>query len=131
MIDPPKIVQTDAVQTACIHLTIPRAEIGNVMGPGIGEVMATLQAQGIAPAGPWLTHHLRFEPGTFDFEICVPVTRAVAPAGRVRPGSLPAGTVARTIYHGAYEGLAPPGRSWTPGSPRRGGSRARRSGRST
>jgi effector-binding domain-containing protein len=109
MIDPPKIVKTDAVQTACIHLTIPRAEIGNVMGPGIGEVMATLQAQGIAPAGPWLSHHLKFEPGTFDFEICVPVTRPVTPAGRVRPGSLPAATVARTVYHGGYEGL---GAAW-------------------
>jgi effector-binding domain-containing protein len=106
MIDPPKIVQTEVVQTACIHLTIPRAEIGSVMGPGIGEVLATLKAQGIAPAGPWLTHHLKMDPATFDFEICVPVARAVAPAGRVRPGVLLAATVARTVYHGGYEGLA-------------------------
>jgi effector-binding domain-containing protein len=109
MIDPPKIVQTEAVQTACLHLTVPRAEIGRVMGPGIGEVMGALQAQGIAPAGPWLTHHLKFDPGTFDFEICVPVTSAVAPTGRVRPGWLPAATAARTVYHGGYEGL---GAAW-------------------
>ena len=105
MIDPPKIVQTEAVATACIRLTIPRAEIQRVMGPGLGEVMATLAAQGIAPAGPWLTHHLKMDPATFDFEICVPVPRAVTPAGRVEPGLLPAATVARTVYHGPYEGL--------------------------
>jgi len=68
-------------------------------------VMATLKAQGIAPSGPWLTHHLKMDPATFDFEICVPVTRPVAAAGRVRPGRLPAATVVRTIYHGPYEGL--------------------------
>jgi effector-binding domain-containing protein len=75
------------------------------MGPGIGEVMAALAAQGIAPAGPWLTHHLRMDPATFDFEISVPVPRAVIPSGRVKPGLLPAATVARTVYHGPYEGL--------------------------
>jgi effector-binding domain-containing protein len=106
MLDPPKIVQTLAVPTACIHLTIPRAEIQRVMGPGIGEVMATLAAQGIAPAGPWLTHHLKMDPATFDFEISVPVPRAVIPSGRVKPGLLPAATVARTVYHGPYEGLS-------------------------
>jgi effector-binding domain-containing protein len=46
------------------------------------------------------------DPDTFDFEIGVPVTGPVSPAGRVKPGQLPATTVARTVYHGAYEGLA-------------------------
>jgi effector-binding domain-containing protein len=35
----------------------------------------------------------------------VPVTDPVAAAGRVTNGQLPAATVARTIYHGPYEGL--------------------------
>jgi effector-binding domain-containing protein len=109
MIDTPQIVQTSVVQTAVIHLTIPRREIQTVMGPGLGELMAALRAQGIAPAGPWLTHHLKMDPATFDFEICVPVARLVAPAGRVEPGQLPAATVARTVYHGPYEGL---GAAW-------------------
>ena len=109
MIDTPHIVQTSAVQTAVIHVTVPREEIRTVMGPGLGELMAALRAQGIAPAGPWLTHHLKMDPAAFDFEICVPVPRPVAPAGRVEPGQLPGATVARTVYHGAYEGL---GAAW-------------------
>ena len=52
---------------------IPRAEIQKVMGPGYREVMAAVAAQGIAPVGPWFTHHLRMDPDTFDFEIGVPV----------------------------------------------------------
>jgi effector-binding domain-containing protein len=79
------------------------------MGPGISEVMAAVAAQGIAPTGPWFTHHLRMDPAIFDFEICVPVSTPVAPVGRVKPGQLPAARVARTIYRGPYEGL---GAAW-------------------
>jgi uncharacterized protein YndB with AHSA1/START domain/effector-binding domain-containing protein len=105
-IDPPQIVETPAIPVAKIHLTIPRAEIRSVMGPGIAEVRAALAAQGIQAAGPWLTHHLRMTPGEFDFEICVPVSRTVTPVGRVTPGEIPAARVARTIYHGKYESLS-------------------------
>ena len=49
MIDPPTIVQTVAQKTAVIHLTIPRAEIRHVMGPGLKELMGALAA--LAGAG--------------------------------------------------------------------------------
>jgi effector-binding domain-containing protein len=109
MIDTPHITRTDEQTTAVIRFTIPRAEIQNVMGPGIGELMAVLAAQGVAPAGPLFSHHLRMDPEVFDFEIGVPVTAPVTPVGRVQPGQLPATTVARTVYHGGYEGL---GSAW-------------------
>jgi effector-binding domain-containing protein len=109
MLDTPEITQTAAQLTAIIHLTVPREEIRNVMGPGIGEVMAAVAAQAIAPTGPWFTHHLRMDADTFDFEISVPVTAPVAAVGRVKPGLLPAAKVARTVYHGDYEGL---GAAW-------------------
>jgi hypothetical protein len=59
MLDKPQIVQIDAQLTAIIRLTIPREEIRNVMGPGIAELMAALAAQGVAPAGPVFSHHLK------------------------------------------------------------------------
>ena len=52
MFDTPRVIQTAAQPTAVIHLTIPRDEIRNVMGPGIGELMAGIAAQGVALAGP-------------------------------------------------------------------------------
>jgi len=107
MLDKPIIVQTAAQPTAIIRLTIPREEIRDVMGPGHAELMAAVAAQRIAPAGPWFTHHLRMDPAIFDFEIGVPVSASIAAAGRVEAGQLPAATVARTVYHGDYEGLGP------------------------
>ena len=106
MIDPPQIIDTDGRTIAVIHLTVPRAEIRNVMGPGLRELTAAVAAQGVAQAGPWFTHHLRTDPEVFDFEIGVPVTGRVAAAGRVRPARRPALSVARTTYRGPYEGLA-------------------------
>lgn len=109
MIDRPQITETTAQLTAMIRLTIPRSEIQSVMGPGIGEVMAVVKAQGLGPVGPCFTHHLKMDPATYDFEICVPVTAPVTPAGRVKPGRVPAVKVARTVYHGDYAKL---GEAW-------------------
>lgn len=109
MIDTPQIVQTTARPTAVIHLTCPRAEIQRVMGPAIGEVMAAVAAAGVAPVGPLFSHHFRMTPDTFDFEVGVPLAAPIAPSGRVQPSQLPGATVARTTYHGGYEGL---GAAW-------------------
>jgi effector-binding domain-containing protein len=106
MLDTPQITQTSAQQTAIIRLTVPRTDIQKVMGPGIKELMATVAAQGVGPAGPWFTHHLRRPTDTFDLEISVPVTAPVTPAGRVTGGQWPAMKVARAVYRGPYEGLA-------------------------
>jgi effector-binding domain-containing protein len=105
MIDKPEITQTTAQPTAIIRFTIPRNEIQHVMGPGYQELMATVAAQGIAPTGPWFTHHLKMDPETFDFELGVPVATPISAVGRVTASQLPAATVARTVYHGDYEGL--------------------------
>jgi effector-binding domain-containing protein len=107
MIDEPKVVQTQEQKAAVIHITVGRDQIQEVMGPGHTELMSTLKAQGIAPAGPWFSHHFRMDPNVFDFEIGVPVTSEVEPSGRVKPGQLPATKVARTTYTGGYEGLGP------------------------
>lgn len=109
MLDKPQIAQSDAQQAAVIHITVPRSAIQSAMGPGFQELMATIAAQGVAPAGAWYTHHLRMDPETFDFELGVPITAPITAEGRVKAGELPAGMVARAVYHGPYEGL---GAAW-------------------
>src|SRR4029077_5111120 len=98
MLDQPWITETSVQLTAAIRLTIPREEIRNVMVPGIAGLMAAVAPQGIPPAGPVFSYHLRMDPHTFDFEIGVPVTTPVAAARRVRASQLPATKVARTVY---------------------------------
>lgn len=107
MLDVPQIVLAAAKTAAVIPFRIPRAEIQQVMGPGIQELLATVAAQGITPAGPVFSHHFRMDPEFFEFELGVPTSKPVKAHGRVKPGQLPAATVARTTYHGGYEGLGP------------------------
>ena len=58
MIDTPQITQSEAQQTAVIHLTIPREEIRNFMSPGIGELLSTVAAPCITTRGAWCSHNL-------------------------------------------------------------------------
>lgn len=109
MLDIPKFIETDERLTAVIHLSIPRAEISEVMGPAIAEIMSTLAAQGAALAGPCFSYHPKRPADIFDFEVGFPVNRPIAPAGRVKMSKLPAAKVVRTIYQGGYEGL---GAAW-------------------
>ena len=109
MTEEPRIVDVAAQPIAVIHIVVPTAEIRTVMGPGLAELQAAVAAQGIATNGPWFTHHRRRPSDVFDFEIGVPVAKPVAAAGRVQPSQWPAMTVARTVYHGDYEGL---GSAW-------------------
>jgi effector-binding domain-containing protein len=106
MLNHPEVIQTDERLTATIHLTIPRAEIGLVMGPAIAEVLAALAAQGIEPVGPCFSFHPQRPTEIFDFAVGFPVNAAIIPVGRVKPGKLPAVTTARMIYQGGYDGLA-------------------------
>jgi uncharacterized protein YndB with AHSA1/START domain/effector-binding domain-containing protein len=105
----PRIVQMVVRPIAVLRFTIPRREIQRVMGAGRRELMEALAAQGVAPAGPWFSHHLKMDPGIFDFEIGRPVAVPIAAAGRVLPAQWPAGIAAQALYHGAYEGL---GSAW-------------------
>lgn len=106
LIDVPSLTTTPAQLAAAIRVTIPRSQIQSVMGPGLGEIFGAVKAQGLCPAGPWFIHHLRMAPDVFDFEICIPVTSAVTPLGRVVPREIPALTVAYTVFHGGYERLS-------------------------
>jgi effector-binding domain-containing protein len=106
LIDTPQIVQADAQLTAVIRFTIPRDEMKTVIAPAITEVMEAVAAQKVGPAGPVFVHHFQMAPDRFDFEVGVPVSAPFAPVGRVTPSHLPAATVARTIYYGAYDGLS-------------------------
>jgi effector-binding domain-containing protein len=105
MIDQPRIVETNAQIAAVIHLAIPRDQMQKEMGPAIREVIAAISKQGLSPQGPLFAHHLKLSSKYFDFEVGFPVGAPIAQTGRVRAGALPAARVARTIYHGGYEGL--------------------------
>jgi len=109
VIETPQLVDAPMQLVAIVHIETPRTKMQQVMGPGIGEVMSAVKAQGIGPSGPWFAHHLKMTPDAFDFDICVPVSSPVSAVGRVKSWQRPALKVVRTLFHGPYEGL---GAAW-------------------
>lgn len=109
MIDAPQITESHEQLAAVIHLQIARDDIQDAMAHAMRELISTIAAQGIAMAGPVFSHHFQILPTGWDLEVGVPVKTPVAAIGRVRPGKLPATRIARTNYHGPYEGL---GAAW-------------------
>ncbi len=105
MIESPEIIRIKSKLTAVIPIKVPREEMQHVFRKGVDELMAELARQGIAPTGALFAHHFSITPEAFDFEIGVPVDEPVVATGRVRAGAWPAMQVARTVYHGPYEGL--------------------------
>jgi effector-binding domain-containing protein len=107
VIDTPHIVTTTALNTAKIYAKIPTSTIQQEMGKLVQELLQSVKAQEVEITGPWFTHHFQRPEEFFDFEVCVPVASEVKASGRMEPGVWPAMKVARTIYHGAYQGLPP------------------------
>ena len=110
MLSSPQILDVPPQPAAVIRLTIPCNEMMTAFGPAVGELMSVLAAQGVEPVGAVFAHHFRMPTDSFDFELGVKVTAPVAPAGRVKPGELPAAKIVRTLYTGPYEGL---GDAWS------------------
>ncbi|MGZ3305178.1 MAG: SRPBCC domain-containing protein [Asticcacaulis sp.] len=109
LIEAPEIVDAAALKVAKIHIVTPVSQIREVMGAGLSELRAVLTEQGITPAGPWLSHHLKAPGAIFDYEICIPVDVEVAPKGRVTAGEIPAARTARSVYRGNFDRL---GQGW-------------------
>lgn len=106
MLETPELIDVPQQHTAVIRLHIPFDECQEHFGPAVGELFAELEQQGIAPAGPLFDHHFSAPDTHFDFEIGVPVSKPVAPNGRVIPSERPAFRAVKAVLVGGYENLS-------------------------
>ena len=91
---------------ALVRAHISLAEIPEFLGAAFTEVPAVAARQGLHLTGAPFGRY-RFAPdGTVNVEAGFPVSGVVESAGRVEPGVLPGGTVARTLHVGSYDTVA-------------------------
>ena len=100
-----ELVDLRPQQVAVVHGHVTVAEIPGFLGAAFGEVIQTLSAQGLAPAGPPFGRFVPVGDG-FDVEAGFPATGAVMSAGRVTPAELPGGPTARVMHKGGYGEVA-------------------------
>jgi effector-binding domain-containing protein len=104
-----EVVEVVEVTTAVIHGVIGADEIAAFFDRSFPAVAEAIGAQDAGIAGAAFARFHRPPGDTFDLEVGFPTLRPVEARGDVRPGTLPAGRVARLVHRGSYDEL--PG-SW-------------------
>jgi effector-binding domain-containing protein len=90
---------------AVVEASVAHDGIAQFIGGAFQEVATVVAQQGLQFAGPPFARY-RMDEGDWEVEAGFPVSAPVRPEGRVRPGTLPGGSVARVVYRGPYQGLA-------------------------
>lgn len=100
-----ELVTIEPQQAAVIRAEVPMAELTSVFDRGFHEVMAAVEAQGIAVAGPPFGFYPRMPGETVEVLVGFPVGAPVEPSGDVSAFELPGGRVVRGMHVGPYDAL--------------------------
>lgn len=99
MIGEPELVDRSEQPYVAIRTQVRMQELGTVIPRLVGEVLAWLAQQNVAPAGaPFIRYLVIDMDGLLDVEIAAPVASPLAGDGRVCAGVLPAGRYASLVY---------------------------------
>jgi effector-binding domain-containing protein len=98
-------MELEPQQVAVVRGEVPHDGVAGFLGGAFGEVMGTIGAQGVSPAGPPLARYELHEAG-FRIEAGFPVDAEVRPMGRVELDQLPGGTTLTVLHKGAYDQVA-------------------------
>lgn len=93
--------------TACLREVVPMNAMPQFFERTFHAVMAALQQQGVAPAGPPYAIYYRMPTDTVDVAAGFPVTRPIEPDGEVQPGTLPGGRTYQAVHVGPYDTMEP------------------------
>jgi effector-binding domain-containing protein len=105
----PELADLNETATGVIRGVVPMAEMPGFFDRSFAELALVLDRQGIAPTGPAFARYAGPPGETAHLEVGFPVQDSVVPEGRVHPGLLPAGPVARLVHVGGYDHL---GEGW-------------------
>ncbi|TXN31898.1 GyrI-like domain-containing protein [Lacisediminihabitans profunda] len=89
-----------------VHEVIPMSELTDFFGRALAEAAAEMGKQGAFPGGPPVALYHGMPTDTIDVTAGFPVSRAVAPAGRVVVATLPGGSAVEATHAGPYDTLA-------------------------
>jgi effector-binding domain-containing protein len=101
-----EVREVDGRHAASIRVEVAEADISKTLAVLLPEVMQYLGSIGEVPAGPPFTRYHAFAGEKVDLEAGIPVRKAVAGEGRVRPAELPGGRAAVVWHIGDYRDLA-------------------------
>ncbi len=97
-----EIRKQPAQPTMSIRTRTPVGGLPQVLGKAFGDVAMAVGEQGEQPLGPPFVAYYNMDMQDLDIEIGFPVAKRLHAKGDVKPGEIPAGNVATTVYTGPY-----------------------------
>ena len=102
----PQLQERPAQHYAGIPMTVTMDSISPAVDSAFPELFGWLASHDIAMSGPPFIRYLVIDmAGELQIELAAPVGAPLTGAGRVRPGTLPAGRYAVLRHTGPYHGL--------------------------
>ena len=89
------------------HVLVEEVDLGSTIGSTFGDAYGFLQRHGMEPAGaPFVIYHRQPDGGSWEADICAPVSRTAtdAPPGFIFQ-TIAGGLVATTLHRGPYSTL--------------------------
>jgi len=100
-----RVVELAEQRTAALREQVPMDALPEFFDRAFGAVMAVMQAQQMAPAGPPFALYRGLPAELVDVEAGFPVHGVIDPAESVGPGTLPACRAVEAMHVGPYEAL--------------------------
>jgi effector-binding domain-containing protein len=95
----------EAQPVLSVRATIRIDEIAQKHGESLRELWSSMQARGVAAAGPPFVRYHTFGKTETDVEVGIPVADPTAGEGRIAAGELPGGAAISTWHFGAHDRL--------------------------
>ena len=97
--------QIEAQPVLGIRIQTTMDTLASVMGSLFGEIYGYIRESGEAPAGMPLAIYHAMDGNNVDLACALPISSPMEGTDRIRPGTLPAGTVATVTHMGPYDTL--------------------------
>jgi effector-binding domain-containing protein len=104
-----EIKKQPAQPVMSIRMRTAVQELPNVLGKAFGDVAMAIGEQRQQPIGPPFVAYYNMDMQDLDIEVGFPVAKKLQAKGEVKPGEMPEGKVATTLYTGPYgDGMKAP-----------------------
>jgi effector-binding domain-containing protein len=100
-------VSLTPVHAVAIRATVPQEALPAFFGSAFHELEEVARKAGTERSGPPFARYHSVPPAPIDVEVIMPVSKTIAPSGRVCPVELPAGQAVQVRHFGPYDDMGP------------------------
>lgn len=102
-----EVIESQAQPVLSVRQTISVTLLPQIIGPVFQAIIDYLSELGLQPADAPFACYYNMDMDNLDVEIGFPVSEVLPGRGDIKPGEIPAGKKATTLYVGPYQEMGP------------------------